>query len=56
MTVNQNYFRARTRETKEGWKARKKGRGDKEKQCYNSQGVDGKYFSSLPNFEFDIET
>lgn len=27
MTVNWNYFRGRTRETKEGWKARQKGKG-----------------------------
>lgn len=32
MTVNLNYVRAITREMKEGWKARRKGRGDKEKR------------------------
>lgn len=31
MTVNCNYFRGRTRETKEGRKARQKGKGDKKK-------------------------
>lgn len=56
MTVNLNYVRAITREMKEGWKARRKGRGDKERQCYySSQAVNAKYFS-LPGFEFDIET
>lgn len=57
MTVNLNYVRAITREMKEGWKARRKGRGDKERQCYySSQAVNAKYFFSLPGFEFDIET
>lgn len=30
--------------------------GDKEKPCYNSQVVNGKYLFSLPNFGFYIET
>lgn len=36
MTVNWSYFRARTGETNEGWKAREKGSRGKEKPCYKS--------------------
>jgi len=56
VTVNWNYFRARTKRHKGGMESREKGKRDTEKQCYNNQAVSGKYFFSHQNFEFDIET